>query len=398
MVLVEVSVRRKLTTIEFVEKAQAVHGERYSYNLVEFKNTRTRVEIVCREHGSFFQTPSNHTNKSKKSGCPQCGAVVANNLRQLSTEQFIEKARATHGDKYDYSSTEYKGTHTKVEIVCKKHGSFLQAPSNHTNGGNGCFKCGMRLSTKEFIEKAKLLHGNLYDYSLTEYRSNKEKIIIVCKQHGSFLQTPGDHTSKRRHGCPKCSIITVADTRRLSTKEFIERAQVVHGDKYEYSLTEYKNNKEKVKITCRNHNTFEQTPSNHLAGSGCRKCGNSISKKEAAWLDQIEAATTETKGVLTEDTILLRQHKIGRYRVDGFNPLTNTVYEFLGDFWHGNPGKYPPEGINPISKKKYKTLYNEWLKRRQTLQEKGYTVIEMWESEFDNLTHRTIQQQLYRKW
>jgi len=126
--------------------------------------------------------------------------------RRLSTEEFIEKARKVHGDQYDYSLVEYKLSHIKVKIICQKHGMFEQNYSNHVYNGRGCPKCngGVRLTTDEFISRAKNTHGEIYDYSAVEYVSHNKKIKIICKKHGCFSQTPNSHISG--HGCPKCCL------------------------------------------------------------------------------------------------------------------------------------------------------------------------------------------------
>lgn len=117
---------------------------------------------------------------------------------------FIKKAIEVHGNKYGYSKVEYINKSTKVILQCEKHGLFEQIPNNHIRVG-GCSKCGgsTKLTTEEFIKKAKVIHGNKYDYSSVQYKSSHEKIEIVCLKHGSFFQAPTDHLSLK--GCPKCA-------------------------------------------------------------------------------------------------------------------------------------------------------------------------------------------------
>ena len=104
-------------------------------------------------------------------------------MKKLSTEQFIIKAREKHGDKYDYSKVEYQNNTTNIIIICKEHGDFLQQPSNHLMG-KGCKKCGGRTieNTEEFIDKSIELHGDKYDYSKVEYIKSNDKVIIICKE------------------------------------------------------------------------------------------------------------------------------------------------------------------------------------------------------------------------
>ena len=186
--------------------------------------------------------------------------------RKATLEEFIKKAQLVHGDKYDYSLVEYNNTITKIKINCEKHGVFEQTPNKHLCGRT-CPKCnGMNKTTNEFIDQAKLVHGDKYDYSLVNYLKAHELVKIVCVKHGIFKQTPSKHLLKL--GCPKCA------NKNVTTEEFIEKAKLVHGDKYDYSLVEYVGSKKKVKIICSIHGVFEQMPNNHLSGSNCLKCNN----------------------------------------------------------------------------------------------------------------------------
>ncbi|WGH28581.1 hypothetical protein 13VV501A_gene0085 [Vibrio phage 13VV501A] len=186
---------------------------------------------------------------------------------KLTTSEFIERARLVHGDRYDYDRTVYVNNRTKLIITCREHGDFEQTPYSHTQG-RGCASCGgtCTLTTETFIAKARQVHGYRYDYNQTEYVNNKRKVIITCTKHGDFEQTPALHT--QGGGCPSCS-----GTGTLTTAEFITKARAVHCDKYCYSKSVYVNNKRKVIITCPVHGDFEQRPNSHTRGKGCPSCG-----------------------------------------------------------------------------------------------------------------------------
>lgn len=185
--------------------------------------------------------------------------------KKLTIEEFIKRAKEVHGDKYDYSKVEYINTHTKINIICPKHGEFPQTPTKHLSDSCGCPKCGgnVKLTTEEFIVKARKVHGDKYDYSKVEYLKNNVKIIIICPNHGKFQQTPVSHSGGV--GCPICS-------KRKTTKEFIMEARKIHNNKYDYSKVEYFTAKHEIIIICLNHGEFLQTPSNHLRGQNCPKC------------------------------------------------------------------------------------------------------------------------------
>ena len=198
-------------------------------------------------------------------------------MKKLTTEDFIKRAVATHGNEYDYSKTEYINVHTKVCITCPEHGDFWQTPTRHMYK-DGCPYCAgnIKLSTEEFIKKAKEIHGNKYDYSKVLYIDNKTKVIIICPIHGKFWQRAKDHYRKK-YGCPKCAkqvINNFNKSRSLSTEEFILKAKLKHGNKYDYSKVEYTNNKTKVCIICPEHGDFWQNPEKHTReqSQGCPKC------------------------------------------------------------------------------------------------------------------------------
>ena len=197
---------RKLTNNGFIDRAINVHGDRYDYSLVNYINSRTKIDIICPKHGEFSQNPNNHLNR--KSKCPLCRNDDLLKMFALSNLEFINKAINIHGDKYDYSKVKYVNGHTKVIIICSVHGEFLQNPYNHLNG-SGCSKCckiklGKKyaLSLDEFIRKANIIHKNEYDYKNVIYKNCMTKINIICSKHGTFTQTPNSHLSGQ--GCPNC--------------------------------------------------------------------------------------------------------------------------------------------------------------------------------------------------
>jgi len=112
---------KKLTTKEFINRAEKIHRNKYDYSLVEYVNTKTKIKIICKKHGIFEQTPNNHLCGKN---CPKC-----HDYNKLTTKEFINKAEKDHGNKYDYSLVEYVNTKTKIKIICKKHGIFEQKPN-----------------------------------------------------------------------------------------------------------------------------------------------------------------------------------------------------------------------------------------------------------------------------
>lgn len=228
----------------------------------------------------------------------------------------------------------------------------------------------MNINTKNFIEKAIKVHGNKFDYSDSEYFRANKKIIIKCKSHGIFEQTPNNHLCG--HGCPMCSVDERRKRYSFTTDAFIQKASKKHDNFYDYSLVDYKGSFEKVKIICPKHGVFSQSPASHLHGANCSKCVHVISKIETDFLDYI--------GVKT------RNYYLPEWRakpVDGFDEKTNTIYEFLGDYWHGNPLKYDPNLAHPHRKIKFKDVYLETFHLFDQIKMKGYNIKYIWENDWE---------------
>ena len=258
---------------------------------------------------------------------------------------------------YVDSLINYINNHTKVNIVCPIHGEFKQTPSHHLNG-HGCPKCSH--------DKKKLSnfgHNTKYDYSKASYINSYTKVIIICPIHGEFNQTPNAHLSGQ--GCPKCSP-TYKD---LSI--FVHQANNIHDNKYDYSQSIYNSSKIKINIICPIHGEFKQTPNAHLNGQGCPKCCSSISKLETIWLDSL-FVPNECRNIK-----LSISNKT--YNVDAFH--NDIIFEFYGDFWHGNPRKFNLSNINPISKISFGELYKRTMEREKELKRK-YKVVTIWEMDF----------------
>jgi very-short-patch-repair endonuclease len=203
---------------------------------------------------------------------------LKNSMKKLEKEEFIKKAKEIHGNKYDYSKVNYMNNKKKVIIKCSIHGDFNKSPNMHLNN-QGCPICGKisksknkTLTTKKFIEKAKEIHGDKYDYSLVKYKSYEEEVIIKCSLHGEFKQKPHSHILGS--GCKKCGNVN-----SKTVNEIIKLSKLKHGDKYDYSKVEYVNAKTKIKIICPKHGEFEQLHNNHILGQGCPICKESKGEK-----------------------------------------------------------------------------------------------------------------------
>lgn len=188
-------------------------------------------------------------------------------MKLKTTNQFIIDAKNKHGDLYDYSLTEYLNSHIKIKIICKKHGVFDQLPIDHLKK-HGCPICSgnKKGNSKDFINKCKIIYKNEnYNYSLVDYKDNKSKVKIICKEHGIFKIRP-DMFLQKKIKCPFCN------TKINNIDKFIEKSNSIHNNLYDYSLVDYINTDTNVKIICKGHGAFEQTPHNHMNGTKCPKC------------------------------------------------------------------------------------------------------------------------------
>ena len=384
--------KRKTTLEEFIKKSILVHGDKYDYSKVYYKLGDTKVIIICKIHGDFEQTPNRHLVGQ---GCPKCGIILAANKNRKTLEEFIEKSILVHGDKYDYSKVDYKLGDTKVIIICKIHGDFEQTPNSHLIG-HGCTNCShinsaekRKTTLEEFIDRSNIKHNNKYDYSKSIYINGTIKIKIICKIHGDFEQVPDSHLAG--HGCPNCSHINNAEKRKTTKEEFIKKSILVHGDKYDYSKVDYKSSKEKVIIICKIHGEFLQGL-NHYRGSGCPKCSNNVySKPSILWLDFLSIFYNIYIQHGVNDGEFLIPNT--RYKADGYCKETNTIYEFHGDYWHGNPKIYKGNEINKNTNCTYNELYEKTLIRENKIKELGYNLKTIWENDWKKINNavRTIQ-------
>lgn len=268
---------KRLTTQEFIEKAEKIHGDKYDYSKVEYINGKTKVCIICPEHGEFWMRPNDILNGTS---CPSCGRT-----KKMTTKDFIEKSNVVHNNFFSYEKTVYINSNSKVIVTCPIHGDFEVKANNHLNGAN-CKKCQhegitheitvfkkhknstKKLTNEEFLKKCFEKWGDKYTYEKTKYTASRKKVIITCPIHGDFEITPNHFLSGR--GCSYCAKNGIIDN-----DKFIEKASKIHGDFFDYSKIEYISTHKKVCIICPEHGEFWQTPANHLKGESCPYCKQS---------------------------------------------------------------------------------------------------------------------------
>ena len=186
-----------MTKAEWIDKAHSYHGDRYDYSETVFRGASKRVKLICPKHGPWWTIASQHASPSAHHGCIRCRGLI-------SDEAWLRRFKESHGDEYDYSRCHFQGGDTPVEIICKKHGAFHAAPQHHAAGKGRCPDCRRLDSRARFLERSKAAHGERYDYSLVDFKTiHYDKVKIICKEHGPFWQAPDDHECG--HGCRKCA-------------------------------------------------------------------------------------------------------------------------------------------------------------------------------------------------
>ena len=251
-------------------------------------------------------------------------------MSRFNETKFLEKFYALNGDRYTYMGYE----NGLVQFYCKKHDKINYDTPSHLVSGRGCKECGKEkqqqtniLANKKakdtFIERARKIHGDKYDYSKVNYINAKTKVCIICPIHGEFKQTPQAHL--RGEGCRKCGIEESHKLQRKTTEQFIKEAREIHGDKYDYSKVNYVDERTDVIIVCPKHGEFKQKPMKHLKGRGCHECG--IEK-----LSKINSFTTE-KFIARAKEVHGDKYDYSKVEYKGYYEDVCIVCPAHGEFW-----------------------------------------------------------------
>ena len=336
---------KKYDKESFIEMAKKIHGNKYDYSKVEYINSQTKVCIICPEHGEFWQIPSSHLYGK---GCKRCSHI-------LNVNEFITKAREIHGNKYDYSKVDYKGTNKKICIICPEHGEFWQTPHHHL-AGNGCQKCAniikgqsfkkikrdelVNIKKQAFINAAKKKFGDLYDYSNINYVDNLTEIVLISKKYGEIKITPQEHL-RLKYGCR----LEKRKTRKFTKEKFVNISVQVHGNKYNYSKVKYNGMFKKVCIICPEHGEFWQTPNAHIhLKEGCPICNASHLEKDVSNFLAVKNIDFERQCTNS------RFEWIQLQRLDFYLPKYNMVIECQGEQHYNEKSFYPYRNAYTLEK------------------------------------------------
>lgn len=413
---------KKLTHTDFIQRVTEKHPT-LDFSKFTYVNWAGKGQVICPVHGEYTVSAGTLLNGH---GCSKCYHERKVGVFKDGLAEFIAKARSVHGDKYDYSSTVYAGAKKKLNILCPEHGEFSQEAYAHTKG-KGCPKCGLevigsRVSLTHEQYMAALLEARPdmpYDLSKVAYTRLKNKITVVCKQHGEFTPTAGNFLTNKS-GCPECGKIATGLASRTPEDKLLAELHKVHSGRYHYIGFEYKRGKRYANAVCPVHGFFSQLVSDHKRGSGCWKCqidvyntetfitkarkvhGDSYDYSRVEYIDafkHVEIVCPEhgsfmqgptyhvnngygcprcanvgpSKGQL-ELAELLKPYVnveveawVGQYRADIVIPFRRMVIEYHGLVWHSERFMEDPQR----DYKKYKLLT-----------ENGWRVIHIFEDEF----------------
>lgn len=386
---------RKLrsSTEEFIAKAREVHGDKYSYEKTVYTGCTKPLIVTCHLHGDFETTPHKHVSGGQ--GCPECGKISRAAKRNKGA-QFIERAKAIHGDKYDYSLVDYKTCKDPVEIICNTCGKhFQQTPDNHINTKKGCPVCGrkkaateaaksrkgkkvQRCTTEEWIKKVLKRYpenAEKYDYSHVVYTKSDERVEIICKTCGRVMH-PKACAHFSGQGCKTCAARATASEKAVSFQDVVERCRETHGDNYEYFEDSYVNASTPMKIRHKEcGNIFMQRPEFHYGkGQGCPRCCHNQSTGEKDVLSFIKGIYS---GVVEENAWVLENFKYPskkKMELDIYLPELKLAVEYNGVFWHSVDRK--GKGYH--------------LQKRKACEKQGIRMLSIWECDWQDSRKRPI--------
>jgi hypothetical protein len=321
----------RLTTLDtFLTQAKEIHGDKYNYSKVNWENTRTAITIICPIHGEFTQVPQNHIRL--KCGCRKCGReITKSKVNKYDTVYFVKHAKKIHGNKYDYSNTECYNATDKVEIICPVHGKFKQMANQHLQG-HACPKCNFDQMAKDramgeelFIDKAKKLFGEKYDYSKVKYINGQKKVCLICSIHGEFKVTPNSHLS-RKSGCPICGesklereLALILDKQNVKYERF-KRFKWLGRQSLDFYLPEYH-----IAVECQGAQHFKPVD---FAGKGKDWANKSF--KENKKRDDLKLKKCLTNDIKMIYIIDDEEYFEKKYHFDVTEPFSENVsYEII---------------------------------------------------------------------
>lgn len=373
---------RKMIFSELVDEFNILYDNRYKYTVESFINRKTNIDIYCDEHGYYYITPEQHLDTSK-GHCPHCPDGPP---KPYTIDRVIHESKEIHGVEYIFDNAIYVNHSTKMELACTLHGVFYKTPNLLLTNKQGCPSCGYikggEKSIKDpqtIIARFNEIHSNFYNYDHAIFGDNKKPITIECPDHGFFTQLISNHY---KCGCPTCGVESSAAAKiKMTQDEYIEAVAAKFPNMYTYEKVKFTLLADKITVTCIKHGDFVVTASDHLRkGRGCKKCKSASlsSIKGNSWLDDID----EKLGIVLEREYYIPERP--NRPVDGYDHVTNTVYQFHGDYFHGNPMKFTDQSaLNTRVGKTYGEIFDNSCRLDRELIQFGYNIEIMWETDWD---------------
>lgn len=341
---------KPFTTEQFLTRAQKVWGDRWDYTRTHYRRMGQPITITCPEHGDFQQIPQGHLEGAV--GCPGC------KWRVYDLNSFKARSREVHGDRWDYSKTEYRGSGVPLTITCPEHGDFEQLPHEHIKGKTPCPWCsGKKVTTESVVSSSREVWGDRFDYTKTKYRNSVTKVTITCREHGDFEQFAYYHI-RGFLGCTGC-LGLVKDTESFIAKASLNTYR--HGR--DYSMSKYSGNQQPIRIKCEVHGEYTTIADYHIQGyETCPPCqARNVSKKEEDLASFIEGVVGNAE--VRRNT----RREIPPYELDVYVPSLRIAVEFNGLYWHSEQKK--PRDYH--------------YRKFAACQEAGIRLLQVWEDSWD---------------
>jgi hypothetical protein len=369
----------------------------YDYsNVVWDGRTNSKVVITCNRH--VYTWSSIIANALKGHGCSKCGRERSSRYQR---KDFVGESKKKFGENtFNYDKVNYTDAHQDVTLKCiehdleftciarehliSKYGGCSMCRSKNTSGVNHSYA----ISIDDIIQRIYAKWENTYIYDMSSCTHLNSTIHITCPIHNyTWKSSVSNHIHPTNpRGCTKCGREEVAQTLKLTQDECISRFIKLHGELYDYQDVKYVNNWYPVSIICNDHGQFKMSPAMHWKGYGCPSCSMAgVSKGQLEWLKYIENTTNDDIIYKGGKHNKEEMFKFGakRYKVDGFCKQNKTVYEFLGCWYHGCPVCRDPDEMHCWKRLKMHELFEEFNERKRVFEENGYTMVHIWECEWN---------------
>ena len=359
---------------EFIEKANKKHNCKFDYTRVVYINAITKVEIICPAGHSFFQTPNHHLGGD---GCRKCRGYYR------TIADLIQLSNAMYGEgKFTFESA-FEGMNKPIHILCSMGHRYTTSPSVHLRDNGGCKECAniksanrMSDTPDEWLRKAKKTHGeDRYGYGKSNYRGQKEPVIITCPIHGDFEQNPTSHV--QGCGCPKCGIEAAAKSKVLDDSEIRDIVTASIDVKYEVVRVFRTDGRIYVDIQCPIHGVTAHRYDHLRMGHVCDQCPVRHSKWSLEYLDYRSVRDGYIQHGGNEGEF--RPPEMPRRPVDGYRAKYREITECQGSYHHGDPRVFSHADTYRGGDKTLGDVYRASCEKINNLRKAGYTVIEVWE-------------------